>query len=576
MYPIRPIKPGAVPSSLDLLPIPFAFSQRPLLDVSGFIREAKKRGFNVNRGLLMYLHRIRVLVPLFRIYARQVEPGVDRYPPKQHFMYNASILYQASFYGQLRDPSQTRFRPWPQSYSRRTPYIGVRYSWFQLLTLRCVSSVIEGLHRNAQRVNGQLTYDHPRLRSSYVDMARKMRALAIVLEVLAPRYTPRVLGRISFNDSVEQIRDYVRSGPNVERQLLSGFEPTTLREQAELWLANARSFDPLGNWHRVVKAATPRRWEDLRYDALNAMELRIAAEMILQYYEDLTVDGYAEPLKEYSDEGFPLLPDRLKVDYVERARTLRNYRLEITPTVVVAVEGDTEMKIMPRVLELIAPGSSFREVKFINLKSVDSDPKLVARSIAIPEVHPDHGDAFLLLRPLTAFVVVVDPESRYSTPQKVEKQHKQVVDSIIESLPDEFRTRVRRSDIEHLVVIRTWGDGGCFEFANFTDEELALGIQRVAKRKPDHISNCIPEIEEIEKQLAKARKQKKDIHTVWTRWDCDFSKIELAEETWPMLKKKLSAENLKQMPVAQVADQIIDFVYEIHPVTHLETASGET
>ncbi|MDE0268647.1 MAG: hypothetical protein OXI96_06385 [Acidimicrobiaceae bacterium] len=571
------IKPGVVPSSLDLLPMPFAFSQRPLLDVNGFIQEAKKRGFNVNRDLLMYLHKIRVLIPLFRIYARKVEPGVDLYPPKQYSMYR-SILYEASLHGQLRDPLQTRFRPWPKSYSRHTLtlHIGVRYSWFQLLALRGISSVIERLHRNVQILDDRMVYDHPRLRPSYVDMTRKMRALSIVLEVLAPRYTPRVLGRISCIGSVEQIRDYVLSSPNVERQLLSSIKPTTLREQAEFWLANARSFDPLGDWHRVVKAATPRRWEDLRYDALNAMELRIAAEMILQYYEDLAADGYAEPLQEYSAQGFPLLPDRLKVDYVERAKTLRDYRLENTPTVVVAVEGDTEMMIVPRVLKLVAPGSSSRLVKFVNLKSVSGDPKLVARSIAIPEVHPDHGDAFLLLRPLTAFVVVVDPESRYSTPQKVEKQHKQVVDSIIESLPDEFRTRVRRSDIEHLVVIRTWGDGGCFEFANFTDEELALGIQRVAKRKPDHISNCIPEIEAIEKQLAKARKQKKDIKTVWRRWDCEFSKIELAEETWPMLKKKLSAENLKQMPVAQVADQIIDFVYEIHPVTHLETASGET
>src|SRR5438105_3720712 len=54
-------------SPLDLLELDYAFSQRQLLTVDEFIKEAEKRGVRLEVGHLEALHRSGHLVPMFRI-----------------------------------------------------------------------------------------------------------------------------------------------------------------------------------------------------------------------------------------------------------------------------------------------------------------------------------------------------------------------------------------------------------------------------------------------------------------------------------------------------------------------------
>ena len=575
MCPLRTVDPTVVPRSLDLLSLPFAFTQRRLLTDSYFIEEAKKRGYDLNRDILEWLHRRGVVVPLFRLYSRSVEPQVE-WQPGYRISMNLSYLYEAAAEGRLRDPAQTPYRPWP---TRRSD-IGLCYSWFQLLSLRRAQPIITQLLSSAYRMDDypdgglRIGYYLPRISSAVRSSALRSRALAIILEVLSPRYTPRVLGRVMHdlgNDN-DQMMNYLQTDPKLERSLLSEIPPNVLREQAERWLSTARHFDPLGDWYQVVRLSDWRHWEYLRLDALDTMEMRFAAEMLLYYYDDLAAAGSAEPLSPLPESFSHPRADRLKVNYPERAKTLQRFRLVNAPAVVVAVEGHTEMEILPRILELSQAGPSTGLVAFVNLKSVDANVKLVARSVAVPVLLPERPGRATVLRPLVGLVIVVDQESNYSSPERIEQQKQTIINEILESLSQELRTDTLRSQLEQLVIVTTWGDGGCFEYAHFTDSELAQAIVSIATTLPDDISNKFPPYEEIETQLARQRTLGKDIKNVWKPWGYKISKPKLADTLWPTLHAKLTSDERSSLPVAQVADSIIDLAVNLRPVGAMRTS----
>jgi hypothetical protein len=69
--------------------------------------------------------------------------------------------------------------------------------------------------------------------------------------------------------------------------------PEAVRQSAGRLLLRAKSIDPMGNWHKVVRLGRSGMWQKLRGEALVAMDRRIAAEMLLQLYEDLVSCGVA-------------------------------------------------------------------------------------------------------------------------------------------------------------------------------------------------------------------------------------------------------------------------------------------
>ena len=182
------------------------------------------------------------------------------------------------------------------------------------------------------------------------------------------------------------------------------------------------------------------------------MEMRFAAEMLLYYYDDLAAAGSAEPLSPLPKSFSHPRADRLKVNYPERAKTLQRWtalRLVNAPAVVVAVEGHTEMEILPRILELSQAGPSTGLVAFVNLKSVDANVKLVARSVAVPVLLPERPGRATVLRPLVGLVIVVDQESNYSSPERIEQQKQTIINEILESLSQELRTDTLRSQLAY-------------------------------------------------------------------------------------------------------------------------------
>jgi len=565
LSPVARIAPHSAPSSLELLTVPFAFSQRPLLDPPSFVEEARKRGIHLFRDQLELLHMRRLLVPLFRVYSRQVEIP-ERSRLEKHPAGWAGSVYWAKAEGRLRDPSTIRFRPWPNPLSKAE----LLYSWFQLLALQQLGPWVG--HFKGRKIGDEVEWELSPPNSMAVAMAHGARSLAIILEVLSPRYRPRVVKRYSLSDPKDsaEMERHIRSTPNttsVEQVLLSGVGPDALLGQAESLLTQVRFFDPLGDWHQVVRAGAPNRWSDLKFDALQAMEWRIAAEMLLLFYEDLAEQNLADPLPEPPKTWHAPRHDRLRIEYPERSNALQRFRLDNSPAVLVGVEGETEEYMMSRALDWAGYGRDTGLVDIVNLKGIDADVGLIARALVTPKLAEQSPNRARLLRPLTALVVAVDQEGRYGSREKQQGQRDSIIRQMAESLPEAFQTSTVLKDLQHLVALETWGEEGFFEFAHFTDRELAQAIHRIAVQR----NRTIRSPAQIEEALAMHRNNKQDIGKVWKNWVWQPSKVELAKETWPILLRNLTEQHHMEMPIGRTLQTIVDLVGSAKRATHIRT-----
>jgi hypothetical protein len=139
----------------------------------------------------------------------------------------------------------------------------------------------------------------------------------------------------------------------------------------------------------------------------------------------------------------------------------------------------------------------------------------------------------LLVKPPTHLLVVVDPDPPFETPGRVEMQRQRIVDEMVAVVraqgvdPD-------RAELESLVEVTTWSER-CFEFAHFTDSELAGAIVAI---HPD--CNGLDR-GALEGALAMQRQHHNEIKNVWSKWRRAPSKTALAEALWPVLRTKLDA-----------------------------------
>ena len=141
-------------------------------------------------------------------------------------------------------------------------------------------------------------------------------------------------------------------------------------------------------------------------------------------------------------------------------------------------------------------------------------------------------NAWKITRPSAHLIVAVDPDEPLDKPENVEKERIKLLKEIKDVLKDQGVERPNPKELDHLVEIRTW-DAPCYEFAHFTDEELADGIMAV------HTTINGLTRGELISSLAYSRGRDKDIKEVWSRWDYKVSKVKLAEALWLTLEKKI-------------------------------------
>jgi hypothetical protein len=544
---------------------PWVFTQRSPLTTTGFVKEAKDRGFALDTAILRELHRHRLLMPFAHITARKVSPPVKLTqlgPPIVNTV--LQTVREAQSRGHVVDPSFETFQRKLRfdDRGRADPprwWNGLVYSHYQLLLLHELRSYLQQRRYwlREKRLVPRLATPNPSLQA----LATRIRRLAVVLTALEPRYLPSLdpewihvsgLGE----EVAEQWRKLRDAYDAAAVSLELGYTAQEARNDAEQLLAFAHGFDPLTNDARQLVSRLPRnQWDQLRNDARFALDHREAAEILLRFYDDLATQGQADALpesKQFGRSWHPLL-ERLTYHDESLDQTLMSLGLSPHPRVVLAVEGETEAFHVPLLWRALDYPDAPELMRLLKMGSVDRDLQKVAALAAAPLVArrlPGH-DAWQLHKPPTTLIVAVDPEGRYfGTAEKVKKTRDGLIAQIEDVLRMQGVTSFDRSDLDVLVSVHTWKES-CYEYEHFTDDELADALLAV------HPTCNGLTRDELIAAIRAERDRRKDIKAVWSLWSPEPSKIDLAKQLWPVLEAKVVRCRVESSaPVPAIAEVV--------------------
>jgi len=555
---------GGKPGPLEVVDLPLVFTQRHILDRRNFRDESRLRGVWLDDSALDLLDRHGILTPFLRARRplRGVRAAIRASEPRTWPRY-PEWVFAGDAAGLLGDRSGGFLRSGPDSqpipsrvFFREIEGVSVQvhealYSPYQLLDLKDAATLLPTLSWRDQSGAGSV-----RVEAAQRAAARAVDR-AVLLTALEPRYYPRVVRNLTMPAHVGfEAWDAADRKFDAKASLKwSGWTPEEIMEEARRLLFRAWSIDPLRDWVDLVRFVGSSRWKKLRGDALLAVELRIAAEMLLRFHEALHRAKAAPPLPTRHSRVRDELDDRLKFDPDELDSTLAAYGLSPHPAVLIIAEGQTEMAILPLVMAELGIKRADSYIKLLNAHSENEKHSLLATYAALPKLGPIEQDTAEFLRPPTRYLIAVDGDHTYRTQQARDAVRDRLVDRLAMELAPEYDTPVARDDLRSLILIEAWADGLDFERAHFTDRELADAIMAIGT-PPAGTSTP-----DVEAELATQRQRAlagnaRGLEAIWRGWPHKPSKVALALHLWPTLRARIrrqrSRAGFDRIPVARV------------------------
>jgi hypothetical protein len=193
------------------------------------------------------------------------------------------------------------------------------------------------------------------------------------------------------------------------------------------------------------------------------------------------------------------------------------------------------------------------------MRGVGRDLNSLVSFAVTPRTAPDDQGRYLrLLRPLTRILVVTDAEGPMTTQHQRAERRQVWVDRILWELPPHHRTRSVRESLERLVYVDTWRRSGLsFEFAHFSDRQLAEAMTRL-DRRPRR-----PTLAARVQHLLAVRERRGNIDRLMD----GISKPDLADELWPVLAQKIHRavrnKTERRVPIVRVLDRATDLAREV-------------
>lgn len=558
-------------SSVELCELPFSFWQLPLLTPDKFIDAARQRSVYLSAGQLEALHRLRLLTPLLRVRrdGRALAAAVRREDPwiwemQRSVPIELGGLREAREEGRLHDPSAEEFiaRHRLKRQVRDVLYDSsdYLYSHHQLLHLHDIRDLLPRLHPGpAGKLEGGAPLSLPQMRHR----AEEIREVVIACSALEPVQYPFIVGRTrSRGNEYEQYRKWLKGQRGRAMMKWLGLEPGWFRSRGEGLVGVADRIDPLGSWREVIREADPRSWEELRGDARIAIDLRIAAEILLCYYERLgrahvpNARKLPKPELGRRDPFAGRLKPTGKVN-----RVLTQHRVSPHPRLVFVVEGDTEALLLPRVYAHfeIRPDREFIAIE--NARGVDRDLSALVAFAISPQVEIEEGRRYLRLEtPPTRLLAVMDPEGPYESPKQRDEERQKLTERIMLTFPKQFRTDAVEESIADLITIETWNrKGESFEFAHFTDRQIATAIGAVYVPKKGKKSLSLKRRIEVISRLRAKRGRLDEMLG-------NASKLDLAEALWPVLERKITRAvkvgTERGIPIVRSIDRAEELAHE--------------
>jgi len=566
-----------VASSVDVASLPWVFTQQHPLDTASFIDEAERRGFDLDLCIMRELYRHSLIIPFVYVSDRRVGPVPK--PLESEPLSGSSDLTNLRYArdsGRLLDlttvPFRRKLRFKRREADSRLWWNGLLYSRYQLLVLPELRNVLAHCRRKLRdrQVITRLPASHPNL----LEQAARFRSIAIAVTALEARYLPRLdpewIHLVNTNE--KEWEQYRQAFDPAAMSRTINYPAEKARKDAELLLLRAHHIDPVGNaWSRLMRRAPRSKWKDLKNDALLAMDYREAAEILLLFYEDLVDQVQAEPLPEIHHRSWHPLHERLSYRHDTLDQDLMRLGVSPHPRVVLAVEGETEQDHVPRIWKELDFPDSPELMRLLMLGGTDKDPVKVAALAAAPLVAgkvPTQQPAWLLIKPPTRLFIAMDPEGFFA-PSRIVKTKKNILDEVRAVLRAQGVEKPNLAELDELVKIHTWSDS-CYEFAHFTDEELAGGIMVV------HSTINGWTRDELVAALRYWRDKKKDIKRVWEsgrwderqqritgKWEYEISKTELAKALWPTMKAKIDRCRTDANESAPEIVQVVQATYHL-------------
>jgi hypothetical protein len=544
-YPtIRTAEGAAARSSLELLSLPYPFSQVGLLTASEFARLAGQRRSRAARRLpqvdeqvLEELHRCGVLVPLFRVDLAPVPGtrGIDLSASLTAQHVHTTVigeLLRGAAEGRAVDPAAEGFTTWPRERRRAlwpSADSGYLYSRHQILGLDVAAPFIAGLEgRPDGDTPARHLDDDAQPNQATRDALDTWRGLAITLSALDTYYWPQITHTLSH--SLADWRTALGAFDPPQMLTWLGLSPGQVERQATTLRTIAGFCDDTGEFWELIRRAKETAWESLRGDAAVAMDYRLAADILDRFAEEL------DPGSEYAaargtvleEEGLRARPGSLDV-------ALTDLRLSPFPALVIGVEGATEFGLVPRVMDLLGIQQDRNQIAIVDFGGTGRDLSLLARYAAEPVLGRDYGHGVALDRPLTRFLVMTDAENRYQTPADRRYQRKLLLESLTANVPDDLRSDYYNNTRRGRVVeFMTWGKLP-FEFAHFTDSQLADAMLSIARTPyPHDRARLVSGL-----HMQRTRSPAPDVEELFWRnsW---ITKPTLADALWPVLERKIS------------------------------------
>ena len=401
IYPtVRAAGLTTVRSSLDLLELPYPFSQVHLLTVSEFAEMAGKRRGRAGRRLppvdeqvLEELHRCGVLVPLFRVDlepapdARAIDVSASLTPRNVH----ATIiteLYSAAGDRRVVDPGAAGFAPWPKE-RQRTLWPGTAsgylYSRYQLLGLEAALGFVADLKgRLADGLPQWFLDEADRPNAPTVAALASWRSLAICLSALDTYYWPQTGAHAPRGH--RYLADSLRGPRPGQDARLAGRSAGTGRAAGHRLEMSASSCDDTGDFYDLIRRAKAEAWDSLRGDAAVAMDYRLAADILARFAEEIRPRGNDDPAAlpaPLSQQGLSARPHSLDA-------ALTQLHLSPFPALVIGVEGETEYRLVPRVMDMLGITYDRNRIVIVDYGGT-GNLALLARYAGEPVLGRDYG-----------------------------------------------------------------------------------------------------------------------------------------------------------------------------------------
>lgn len=471
--------------TLDTLDHPFTFTLLHPLTGAEFERQAQERG--VYSG-------VRGIMPFFHLDGPTQRIGVRR-----------AHLVEAAAKGRLRDPAAETI---PDG---GTPV----YAAHQIIQ---AAALAEGTPPSQ-------------------DLLREIVQAMVVLE---PVHHSAITGRLRL-EKVEDFERHHRWRAGVSPAELVewlGVDAGWLREQGQLLLRWSEALNDLGPFAALMARAESTLWTQVRQRPRRHLDLRIAGETLLR-----------EADRSCGSRASLGRLDRLRMNRdLSLDALLQEFGLSPHPRLVLIVEGWTEMVLLPRTYEWLGGKLSDDFIRIVDREGIDRDISPLVGYIAPKLTDVQQPGEIELERPPTTALVIGDAEGNLASEQDRRKERANLVDRMMRSLPREIGHQRVREQLNELVKVETWNSGGAsFEFAHFTDLELAEAIDRLDP------NSSRPSIVDRAQHIASVRRSRGSLKKYMKGLP---GKGRLAVELWPYMERKLhdaeSAGTLERIPAVRV------------------------